>query len=113
MDIVISNCVINLCQDKERVLQQIYRVLKNGGEFYFSDVYSTRRVPDDLRNDKVLWGECLSGALYWNDFINLCKKVGFSDVRLVKSNRTTVNNREIEEKWVILSFIRRHIDYLN
>jgi ubiquinone/menaquinone biosynthesis C-methylase UbiE len=98
MDIVISNCVINLCQDKERVLQQIYRVLKNGGEFYFSDVYSTRRIPDDLRNDEVLWGECLSGALYWNDFINLCKKVGFSDVRLVKSNRTTINNHEIEEK---------------
>jgi len=98
VDVVISNCVINLCLEKERVLQQVYRVLKSGGEFYFSDVYSTRRVPQNLREDKVLWGECLSGAMYWNDFINLSKKCGFSDVRLVKHNKITINNKEIEEK---------------
>ena len=63
-DIVISNCVINLCQDKEKVFSQVYRVLKNGGEMYFSDVYSSKRIPDRFKNDKVLLGECLSGALY-------------------------------------------------
>ena len=98
IDVVISNCVINLCLDKEVVLRQVYNVLKNGGEFYFSDVYSTKRIPKELQKDQVLWGECLSGALYWNDFINLCKKIGFNDVRMVKYNRITINNKEIENK---------------
>ena len=98
IDVVISNCVINLCLDKEAVLRQVYNVLKNGGEFYFSDVYSTKRIPEEFKKDQVLWGECLSGALYWNDFINLSKKVGFNDVRMVKYNRITINNKEIEEK---------------
>ena len=68
VDVIVSNCVINLCPDKEAVLKSCHRLLKPGGELYFSDVYSNRRVPESLRQDEVLWGECLSGALYWNDF---------------------------------------------
>ncbi len=98
IDVIVSNCVINLCQDKEKVLKQVYNLLKKGGEFYFSDVYSSKRIPDSLRNDKILWGECLSGALYWNDFINLCRKIGFSDIRMVKSNKITINNKELENQ---------------
>ncbi len=97
-DIVISNCVINLCSNKENVLNNIYKLLKSGGEFYFSDVYSSQRIPKDLLQDPVLWGECLSGALYWNDFINIARKCGFTDPRLVKSNLITIRNKEIEEK---------------
>jgi arsenite methyltransferase len=97
-DIVISNCVINLCQDKKKVFSQVHRVLKNGGEMYFSDVYSSKRIPEELKNDKVLLGECLSGALYWNDFMAICREIGFIDVRTVKSSRITINNDEISEK---------------
>jgi len=74
-DIIVSNCVINLSPDKESVLKEAYRVLKPGGELYFSDVYSDRRIPNELINDPILYGECLSGALYWNDFLNLAKQV--------------------------------------
>ena len=81
-DIVISNCVINLSTDKAKVLRDVKRLPKPGGEFYFSDVYADRRVPVALVNDPVLYGECLSGALYWNDFINLGKRCGFADPRL-------------------------------
>ena len=56
------------------------------GEMYFSDVYATQRVPDSLRQNEILWGECLSGALYWNDFIRLSKMCGFTDPRLVILN---------------------------
>ena len=98
MDIIISNCVVNLSYDKRKVLEHAYRILKTGGEFYFSDVYSNKRIPENLRTDKVLWGECLSGALYWNDFINLSKECGFKDVRLVKYNKITINNDDIKEK---------------
>lgn len=64
-DVIISNCVINLCTDKEAVLKECLNLLKPGGELYFSDVYANRRVPKSLQEDEVLWGECLSGALYW------------------------------------------------
>ena len=70
-DIIVSNCVINLSPDKEAVLREAWRLLKPGGELYFSDVYADRRVPRSLRDDPELYGECLSGALYWNDFHNL------------------------------------------
>lgn len=98
LDIVVSNCVVNLCKDKERVLKNVFDLLKTGGEFYFSDVYSSQRIPSELAQDPILWGECLSGALYWNDFLNIAKKCGFTDPRLVKSNLITVKNKELEEK---------------
>lgn len=97
MDIAISNCVINLSYNKKMVLDEIFRVLKMGGELYFSDVYSTRRIPKTLKENKVLWGECLSGALYWNDFISIARDCGFLDVRIVKYNKLRIKNKEIEK----------------
>jgi len=95
-DVIISNCVINLCSDKEAVLKECLNLLKPGGELYFSDVYANRRVPKALRDDEVLWGECLSGALYWNDFENMARKVGFADPRLVEDAPITVKNAAVE-----------------
>ncbi len=103
-DVIVSNCVLNLSPDKEAVLQQAYRLLKPGGEFYFSDVYSHKRVPVDLANDPVILGECLGGALYWNDFINQSKASGFLDPRLVKSRPITIENPEIAERIAGIDF---------
>ena len=103
-DIVVSNCVINLSPDKERVLREVHRVLKPGGEMYFSDVYADRRIPDVLRQDPVLYGECLSGALYWNDFLSLAKTCGFADPRLVDDRPITIENETIADKLAPASF---------
>ncbi len=84
-DIIVSNCVINLSPDKASVLRGAHRLLKPGGEIYFADVYADRRVPEDVARDPVLYGECLGGALYWNDFTNLAAESGFPDPRLVTS----------------------------
>ena len=95
-DVIISNCVINLCADKEAVLKECLNLLKPGGELYFSDVYANRRVPKALQEDEVLWGECLSGALYWNDFENMARKVGFPDPRLVEDAPITIKKNPVE-----------------
>ncbi|XP_040599327.1 arsenite methyltransferase [Mesocricetus auratus] len=95
-DIVISNCVINLVPDKQQVLHEVYQALKYGGELYFSDVYASLEVPEDIRSHKVLWGECLGGALYWKDLAVIAQKLGFCPPRLVTANIITVHNKELE-----------------
>ncbi|XP_056314360.1 arsenite methyltransferase [Danio aesculapii] len=95
-DIIISNCVVNLSPDKSSVLREAYRVLKDGGELYFSDVYSDARIPEHLKANKTLWGECLSGALWWEDLIRLAEEVGFCKPRLVSASIITVGNTELE-----------------
>ena len=103
-DLIVSNCVINLVEDKQEVLKEAYRLLKQGGEMYFSDVYCDRRVPDELVKDEVLYGECLSGALYWRDFLEFSKNAGFSDPRLVKDRVLTIENSKLEQKIGHLNF---------
>ncbi len=96
-DLIVSNCVINLCQDKGRVLQNAYHLLKPGGEMYFSDVYADRRVPEKVAQHPLLYTECLGGALYWNDLVSLAKQAGFLDPRLVTDSPITVNNTELTD----------------
>ncbi|OWP63544.1 methyltransferase type 11 [Hymenobacter amundsenii] len=98
VDIVVSNCVINLSTDKEATYREIFRVLKPGGEMHIADVFADRRIPASLRQDPVLYGECLSGALYIDDFRRLLHDVGVRDYRLTSSRRLTIGNPEIEAK---------------
>ncbi len=97
-DLIISNCVINLAVDKAAVLKSAHRLLKPGGEMYFSDIYADRRVPEHLTSDPVLYGECLSGALYWNDFIALARGCGFADPRLVTDDPVDVTDPDLRER---------------
>jgi SAM-dependent methyltransferase len=90
--VIVSNCVVNLSPDKDAVLRGVQGLLKRGGEFYFSDVYADRRVPEAVRNDPVLYGECLGGALYWNDFLRLAQRQGFADPRLVEDRPLAVTD---------------------
>ena len=97
-DLIVSNCVLNLCPDKGAVLREAWRLLKPGGEMYFSDVYADRRIPEALLADPVLHGECLSGALYWNDFLTLAKAAGFADPRLVNDRPLGIDSEEVQAK---------------
>ena len=94
-DVIVSNCVINLSPDKSSVLEGVFRLLKPGGEFYFSDVYADRRIPDSIKHDPVLYSECLGGALYWQDFISFSKQAGFVDPRLVEDRQLWVTDKEL------------------
>ena len=94
-DLIVSNCVLNLSSDKHSVLSGIKKLLKPGGEFYFSDVYADRRIPNNLKDDPILYGECLSGSLYWNDFLRISKSVGFKDPRLVIDRPLTITDKDL------------------
>jgi len=96
VDVVISNCVLNLAPDKAPVFREIFRVLKPGGELYFADVFSDRRLTPEMRNDPVLVGECLGGALYTEDFRRTLHRLGVSDYRVVASSVIEPSNPELE-----------------
>jgi arsenite methyltransferase len=104
VDLVVSNCVVNLSPDKRRVFSEIFRVLKPGGELYFSDVFAGRRVPAPLKEDPVLLGECLGGALYIEDFRRILREVGCVDYRVVSKRRLSLDNPEIERKAGMIDF---------
>jgi arsenite methyltransferase len=91
------------------VFGEIFRVLKPGGELYFSDIFADRRIPDQLREDPMLLGECLSGALYTEDFRRLLAAAGCADPRTVASSPVTLDNPEVERKIGFASFASQTI----
>jgi len=109
VDVVISNCVINLSPAKEQVFKEIYRVLKPGGELYFADVFSDRRIPEALANDPVLRGECLSGTLYTEDFRRIMAKCGWADFRYTSIVNLDLGDGEIAEKLGFATFSSRTV----
>jgi ubiquinone/menaquinone biosynthesis C-methylase UbiE len=80
VDVIISNCVINLSGDKDRVLREAFRVLKPGGRFAVSDVVTRGAVPSDLRQNMLLWVGCIAGALQDSDYLAKLAKAGFDDI---------------------------------
>jgi SAM-dependent methyltransferase len=82
VDVIISNCVINLSIDKDAVLREAFRVLKPGGTFAVSDVVALGRVPVEVRQSVELWGGCIAGALDADDYASKLRAVGFDDVEV-------------------------------
>ena len=82
VDVVISNCVINLSGDKDAVLREAFRVLKPGGRFAVSDVVVRGEVPPDIRRNMELWVGCIAGALEEKEFAAKLKAAGFADVEM-------------------------------
>jgi arsenite methyltransferase len=80
VDVIISNCVINLSGDKDRVLSEAYRVLKPGGRFAVSDVVVRGDVPAEVRRSMELWVGCIAGALRDNDYVAKLAKAGFDSI---------------------------------
>src|SRR5947208_545593 len=80
VDVIISNCVINLSADKDRVLREAYRVLKPGGRFAVSDVVVHGEVPDEIRKSMLLWVGCIAGALKDYDYVAKLAKAGFDSI---------------------------------
>lgn len=84
IDVVISNCVINLAPDKAKVFKETYRVLKMGGRLMVSDVVLVKPLPKDLKDDRDLLVGCVSGAILKEDYLELLRQAGFSDIGIHK-----------------------------
>jgi len=99
VDVVISNCVINLSGDKDRVLSEAYRVLKPGGRFAVSDVVVRGEVPPAIRRNVELWIGCIAGALEENEYRSKLAKAGFENVTVEATRVYKVSDaREFLEK---------------
>jgi arsenite methyltransferase len=80
VDVIISNCVVNLSGDKDRVMRESYRVLKPGGRFAVSDVVVDGEVPDEVRKSVELWIGCIAGALRRDEYVSKLEKAGFENI---------------------------------
>ena len=109
VDLVVSNCVINLSPFKDQIFSEIYRVLKPGGELYFSDVFCDRRLPDEVRNDPVLRGECLGGAMYLEDFRRMMARHGWASFATCAIDEIHVGDLALETKVGFAGFTSRTI----
>jgi arsenite methyltransferase len=84
VDVVISNCVINLSPDKEQVFRETFRVLRPGGRLAVSDIVSRVELPPEVRDNLGAWAECVSGALVDKDYVAAIAKAGFKDVAIAE-----------------------------
>ena len=83
VDVIISNCVINLSPDKSKVFQEAFRVLKPGGKLAVSDIVTDGPLPDAIKKSLSAWAGCIAGAVEANQYIEMMESVGFKDISIV------------------------------
>ncbi len=106
-DLVVSNCVFNLSPAKADLFEELFRVLRPGGELHFSDIVADRRVPSWAMDDPVLRGECLAGATYLEDLRRLMADAGFADVRQRSQAPVPLLDPELEARLGQITFTSR------
>jgi SAM-dependent methyltransferase len=90
VDVVVSNCVLNLVPNKAKAFAETYRVLKPGGHFSISDIVLSGQLPEGLQQDAALYAGCVSGAIGLEDYLDIVGKAGFVNVRVQKQRRITL-----------------------
>lgn len=96
VDVIISNCVINLSLDKEQVFKEAYRVLKPGGRISISDVVATAELPEQIKKDLAMITGCIAGAEHVENVRSMMQNAGFKNIKLTPKD----NSREILKSWL-------------
>jgi len=99
VDVIISNCVINLSTDKGRVFREAYRVLRYGGRIMISDLVTEGKLPDKIKKSFDAWAGCIAGALEKNEYLDVIRKAGFKDIRIVSESSYDIDvSKELRGK---------------
>lgn len=103
VDVIISNCVINLAPDKSKVFSEAFRVLKLGGKLAVSDIVTDGPLPDSIKKSLSAWAGCVAGAVEADEYVGMMKSVGFTDISIVPVyfDKETVDSAISEMKDVI------------
>jgi len=91
IDLIISNCVVNLSPEKDKVFKEAFRVLKPGGRIMISDIVLTQELPDFIKNDMAAYVSCISGAIIKDDYLESIKKAGFQDIKVLEESSFPIN----------------------
>ncbi len=100
-DLVISNCTLNHASDKQAVWNEIYRILKQGGRFVISDIYSTSPMPDAYKNDPVAIAECWAGSVTRSEYLNQLEKAGFTSINIIEESTPYEKGKVMVSSWTI------------
>lgn len=100
-DLVISNCTINHADNKQLVWNEIYRVLKTGGRFVVSDIYSTEPVPDEFKNDPVAISECWAGSVTREEYMEHLHVAGFTKIQIIEESAPYEKGKIRVSSWTI------------
>jgi arsenite methyltransferase len=103
IDLIISNCVINLTPDKLVAYREAFRVLKPGGRILVSDLVTLGDLPDEIRRSFSAWSACVGGAVKKEEYLNIIKKAGFSAVEIIGSHYFTEPRMDVRLEGKILS----------
>lgn len=99
--VIISNCTINHSSEKQSVWSEIHRVLKPGGRFIISDIYSTETVPEEYRNDPLAISECWAGSVTRTEYLNQIKDAGFDSVKIIEESSPYEKGKITVSSWTI------------
>jgi arsenite methyltransferase len=100
-DLVISNCTINHAADKQTVWNEVFRILKKGGRFVISDIYSSEQIPEEYKNDPVAITECWAGSVTRNEYLEQLRAAGFSAIRIIEESDPYEKGKVMVSSWTI------------
>jgi len=103
-DLVISNCVINHAENKQNVWNEVFRVLKNGGRFVVSDIYSSKPVPEEYQKDPEAVAECWAGSVTRETYLNQLENAGFKSVEIIEESKPYPKGKIEVSSWTILGY---------
>lgn len=104
VDLVISNCTINHSDDKQTVWNEVYRILKKGGRFVVSDIYATKEIPSEYKNDPEAVAECWAGAVTKDEYMQMLEKAGFEGVEILEESAPYEKGKADVCSFTILGF---------
>lgn len=100
-DLIISNCTINHASDKQKVWDEVFRILKKGGRFVVSDIYSSEPIPEEYKNDPVAISECWAGSVTREEYLEQLRLAGFTNINIIEESAPYEKGKVMVSSWTL------------